>query len=82
KIKQLKGLKIGVVAGREGQKIIEEAIKNGVLKNSGAEVVVFDTDAEAGHAILNENIHALIVDELPAKVITGEVAIRGSMNFG
>lgn len=82
KIKQLKGLKIGVVAGREGQKIIEEAIKNGVLKNSGAEIVVFDTDAEAGHAILNENIHALIIDELPAKVITGEVAIRGSMNFG
>lgn len=66
KIKDLKGLKIGVIAGRVGEKLIKEAIESGVLKNSGAEMIVFATDTEAKNAIQNERIDCIIMDELPA----------------
>ena len=68
-LKDLKGLRIGVVSTKVGEKLVGDAIKNGVLKNSGAEMVVFATDTEAKNAIQNERIDCIVLDELPAKVI-------------
>jgi len=66
KIKDMKGLRIGVIADRTGEKLISEAIEKGVLKNSGAEIHVFATDTEAKNAIQNERIDCIVMDEKPA----------------
>lgn len=68
-IAQLKGKKIGVIAGRPGQTIVEKAIKDGELKDSGAEVVVFDTDAEAYAAYEAQGCDVIIADEYSAKAM-------------
>lgn len=68
-ISQLKGMKIGVMAGRPGQTIIEEAIANGVLKGTGAEMVVYDIDAEAYSAFKVQGCDVIVADEYSAKAM-------------
>lgn len=69
KLEQLKGLRIGVLTGRTSYKVVDEAIRNGVLKNTGAELVAYNTDPEAGFALKNEMVDVLVLDELPANLI-------------
>ncbi|MCM1440021.1 MAG: transporter substrate-binding domain-containing protein [Roseburia sp.] len=69
KISQLKGMKIGVMAGRPSEAIIEEAIKNGELKDSGAELVVYDYDAEAYSGYKAQACDVIVADEFSAKVM-------------
>ena len=69
KLSDLKGMRIGVLSGREGQRIISEAIESGDLKGSGAEMVVYETDAEAYSEYLAEQCDVLIIDEYSAKVM-------------
>ena len=73
KIKDLnrEGLRIGVIAGRVGEEVINEAVAKGTLK--GVNVVVFDTDKEAKVAIINENVDCVVLDELPAKQMADEL---------
>lgn len=69
KISQLKGMKIGVIAGRPSQTIIEEAIESGELKNSGSELVVYDYDAEAYSGYLAQGCDVIVADEYSAKAM-------------
>lgn len=69
KLEQLKGLKIGVLTGRTGETLVKQAIESGVLKGTGAEMVCFNTDAEAYVALKNEDFDVLVIDELPAKML-------------
>lgn len=68
-ISQLKGMKIGVITGRPGQTLIEEALKSGVLKDTGAEMVVYDTDAEAYAAYQVQGCDVIVADEYSAKAM-------------
>lgn len=69
KISQLKGLKIGVIAGRPSQTIIDNAIKNGELKDSGAELIVYDIDAEAYADYKVQGCDVIVADEYSAKAM-------------
>lgn len=69
KLSQLKGLKIGVMAGRPGEAIIGKAIGSGELKNSGAEIVVYDTDAEAYADYKVQGCDVIVADEYSAKAM-------------
>ena len=68
-ISQLKGKKIGLMAGRPGQTIIDKAIKSGELKDSGAELVVYDTDAEAYDGYKLQGCDVIVADEYSAKAM-------------
>ena len=68
-IAQLKGKKIGVIAGRPGQTLIDKAIKDGELKDSGAELVVYDTDAEAYAGYIAQGCEVIVADEYSAKAM-------------
>ena len=67
KISDLKGKVIGVLSGRPGSELIKETIENGVLKDSGATIIEYGSDAEAYSMYLNEQCDVLIVDEYSAK---------------
>jgi len=67
---ELKGFRVGVIAGRYGEKLTREALEG------KAEIVQFFTDAEAKAAIKNQNVDAVVMDELPAGIITGEIPFR------
>ncbi|MBO7364405.1 MAG: transporter substrate-binding domain-containing protein [Lachnospiraceae bacterium] len=69
KLSQLKGLKIGVLDGRPGYDAVKKAIESGELKGTGAEMVVYNTDAEAGFGYKNEMCDVLVLDELSATMI-------------
>lgn len=69
KLEQLKGMQIGVLVGRTGETLVKQAIESGVLKGTGAEMVCFNTDAEAYVALKNEDFDVLVIDELPAKML-------------
>ncbi|MBR2323671.1 MAG: transporter substrate-binding domain-containing protein, partial [Clostridia bacterium] len=73
KIKDLnrEGLRIGVIAGRVGEKVINEAVASGKLK--GVNVIVYDTDKDAKTALYNENVDCAVLDELPAKIMVKEL---------
>jgi len=64
----LGGLVIGVIEGRPGQKLVEDAIANGPLKDTGAVIRYYDTDTEVKNAFLQNNIDVAVMDELPAKI--------------
>lgn len=68
-VSQLKGMKIGVMAGRTGEKLIGEAIKSGVLKDSNAELIVYDTDAEAYADYKVQGCDVIVADEYSAKAM-------------
>ena len=65
-LEDLKGKKIGVQKGTTGYMLIEDAIANGVLKNSGAEVIEYDNGALALTAVKNGKCDVVVIDELPA----------------
>ncbi|MBO7364804.1 MAG: transporter substrate-binding domain-containing protein [Lachnospiraceae bacterium] len=67
-MKELKGLRIGVLAGRTGEKVVKEAMEKGDLKGSNASVVAFNTDADAYLGLKNDVVDVVIMDELAAKI--------------
>ncbi len=69
KLSQLKGLRIGVLSGRPGEKLVSEALAKGVLRGSGAEMVVYNTDAEAGVGLNADTCDVLILDEMAAEML-------------
>ncbi len=68
-ISQLKGKKIGVIEGRPGQTIIDKALNSGELKDSGAELVVYNTDAEAYADYKVQGCDVIVADEYSAKAM-------------
>lgn len=66
-LEDLKGKKIGVQKGTTGWKMIEDAINEGVLKDSGAEVVPYDNGPLAFTALKAGKCDVVVIDELPAK---------------
>ena len=65
-LEDLKGKKIGVQKGTTGFMLIEDAIANGVLKDSGAEVIEYDNGALALTAVKSGKCDVVVIDELPA----------------
>lgn len=68
-ISQLKGKKIGAIKGRPSETIIDNAIKSGDLKGSGAELIVYDTDAEAYADYVLQGCDVIVADEYSAKAM-------------
>lgn len=66
KLSDLKGKIIGVLTGRTGNELVKDAIESGVLKDSGATMVEFGTDAEAYFMYLSGQCDVLVVDEYSA----------------
>ena len=62
----LKGKKIGVQKGTTGWFLVDEAIKSGVLKDTGAEVITYDSGAVAYTALKAGKCDAVVIDKLPA----------------
>ena len=65
-LESLAGKKIGVQKGTTGALLVEEAIASGVLKDTGAEMVEYDTGAVAYVAMKANKIDYVVIDELPA----------------
>ena len=68
-LEKLAGKKIGVQKGTTGALLIEEAIASGVLKDTGAEMVEYDTGAVAYVAMKAGKIDYVVIDELPAQAL-------------
>ena len=62
----LKGKKIGVQKGTTGWLLIDEAIKSGALKDTGAEVLAYDNGPLAYSALKAGKCDVVVIDELPA----------------
>lgn len=65
-LEDLKGKKIGVQKGTTGFTLIEKEIKEGVLKDSGAQVIEYDNGALALTAAKSGKCDVVVIDELPA----------------
>jgi ABC-type amino acid transport substrate-binding protein len=65
-LEDLKGKKIGVQKGTTGWILVDEAINNGVLKGTGAEVITYDSGAVAYTALKAGKCDAVVIDKLPA----------------
>lgn len=72
KLSDLKGKVIGVLKGREGERIVTEAIMNGVLKDSGATILACETDTEAESMLHTGMCDVLVIDFLPAMLIVAK----------
>ena len=57
------GKKIGVQKGTTGALMVEDAIASGVLKDTGAEMVEYDTGAVAYVAMKANKIDYVVIDE-------------------
>lgn len=68
---KLAGKKIGVQKGTTGAMLVDEAIKTGALKDSGATMVEYDTGAVAYTALKAGKIDFIVIDELPAQKLVG-----------
>ena len=68
----LKGKVIGVVKGRDGEKIVTDSMMNDVLKDSGATILACETDAEAESMLQTGMCDILILDYLPATLIVAK----------
>ncbi len=68
-LENLAGKKIGVQKGTTGALMIEDAIANGVLKDTGATMVEYDTGAVAYVAMKANKIDYVVIDELPAQAL-------------
>ena len=68
-LESLAGKKIGVQKGTTGALMVEDAIANGVLKDTGAEMVEYDTGAVAYVAMKASKIDYVVIDELPAQAL-------------
>jgi ABC-type amino acid transport substrate-binding protein len=51
--------------------LVDEAIKSGALKDTGASIVEYDTGAVAYTALKAGKIDFVVIDELPAKKLVG-----------
>ena len=70
-LEDLKGKKIGVQKGTTGWKLIDDAIREGVLKDTGAEVIPYDNGPLAYTALKSGRCDVVVIDELPAKKLVG-----------
>jgi polar amino acid transport system substrate-binding protein len=70
-LEDLAGKKIGVQKGTTGALMVDDAIKNGDLKDTGAEIVEYDTGAVAFTAMKQGKCDFVVIDELPAKKLVG-----------
>lgn len=68
---KLAGKKIGVQKGTTGAALVDEAIASGVLKDTGATLVEYDTGAVAYTALKAGKIDFVVIDELPALKLVG-----------
>ncbi len=66
KLEQLAGKKIGVQKGTTGAFVVEEAINSGVLKDTGASMVEYDSGPVAYTALKTGKIDFVVLDKLPA----------------
>ena len=66
KLEQLAGKKIGVQKGTTGAFVVEEAIATGVLKDTGATMVEYDSGPVAFTALKTNKIDFVVLDKLPA----------------
>ena len=66
KLEQLAGKKIGVQKGTTGFFLIDDAIQNGVLKDTGAVVVEYDSGPVAFTALKTDKVDVVVLDKLPA----------------
>lgn len=71
KLDQLAGKKIGVQKGTTGSFLVEEAIKSGVLKDTGATLVEYDSGPVAFTALKTGKIDFIVLDKLPALSLVG-----------
>lgn len=67
KLSDLAGKKIGVQKGTTGALMVQDAIDNGELKDTGSEIVEYDTGAVAFTALKQGKIDFIVIDELPAQ---------------
>ena len=71
KLEQLAGLKIGVQKGTTGSFLVDEAITKGILKDTGATVVEYDSGPVAYTALNTGKIDVIVLDKLPALSLVG-----------
>ncbi len=71
KLDQLAGKKIGVQKGTTGAFLIEEAINEGALKDTGATMVEYDSGPVAYTALKTGKIDFVVLDKLPALSLVG-----------
>ncbi len=71
KLDQLAGKKIGVQKGTTGSFLVEETIKSGVLKGTGASLVEYDSGPVAFTALKTGKIDFIVLDKLPALSLVG-----------
>ena len=67
----LAGKKIGVQRGTTGAIMVDKAINEGVLKDTGAEIVEYATGSVAFTALKSGLIDFIVIDELPAQKLVG-----------
>ena len=67
----LAGKKIGVQKGTTGAFMVEEAINEGVLKDTGASMVEYDSGPVAFAALKTNKIDFIVLDKLPAQSLVG-----------
>lgn len=70
-VASLAGKKIGVQKGTTGCNLIQEAIDSGVLKDTGATILEYDTGAVAFTAMKQGKCDNVVIDELPALKLVG-----------
>lgn len=78
KIEDLAGLKIGVQLGTTGDFIISDEVNGyesdgeevkGVLQDTGASVIPYNSAADAAIALNSGKIGAVVIDKLPAEIV-------------
>ena len=70
-LESLAGKKIGVQKGTTGCNLVTEAIESGVLKDTGATIIEYETGAVAFVAMKQGKCDNVVIDELPAKKLVG-----------
>ena len=71
KLEQLAGKKIGVQKGTTGFFLIDAAINEGVLKDTGATVVEYESGPVAYTALKTGKVDFVVLDKLPALSLVG-----------
>ena len=71
KLDQLAGKKIGVQKGTTGWILIDSAITEGVLKDTGASIVEYESGPVAFTALKTGKVDVVVLDKLPALSLVG-----------
>ena len=66
KLEQLAGAKIGVQKGTTGWLLITKEIESGILKDTGATVVEYESGPVAFTALKSDKVDFVVLDKLPA----------------